>query len=87
MRTEGGQGSDEERRLRREVLALALVEHPVPLSLREAQQTLGRPIEVERAVAALVGDGLLSLSGEAVVPTPAAIRFHEIEPIDPPELG
>ena len=86
MRTEGRQGSDEEeRRLQREVLALALVEHPVRLTLREAQKVLGRPIEIERAVAALVGVGLLALEGEEIVPTPAAIRFNQIEPIEPPD--
>jgi hypothetical protein len=85
MRTEGGQGKGEERRLQREVLALALVEHPVRRTLREAQRELGRPIEIERAVAALVAAGLLELEGEEIVPTPAALRFHQIEPIEPPQ--
>ena len=85
MRTRGGQSSDEdERRLEREVLALALVEHPVRLTLQEARRAVGRPIELERAVAALVGAGLLSVEGEEIFPTPAAIRFNEIEPIEPP---
>ncbi|MGD9737193.1 MAG: hypothetical protein AB7V58_16530 [Solirubrobacterales bacterium] len=87
MRTEEGQSRDEkeeERRVERELLALALVEHPVRLTLREARRLVGRPIELERAVAALVGAGLLSVEGEDIFPTPAAIRFHEIEPIDPP---
>ena len=85
MRTQGGLSrEDEERRLEREVLALALVEHPVRLTLQEARRTLGRPIELERAVAALVGAGLLSVAGEEIFPTPAAVRFHEIEPIEPP---
>ncbi|HYC82014.1 MAG TPA: hypothetical protein VEB65_09525 [Solirubrobacterales bacterium] len=86
MRTKGGQSRDEaERRLEREVLALALVEHPVRLTLEEARRTLGRPIELERAVAALVGAGLLSVEGEEIFPTPAAVRFNEIEPIEPPK--
>jgi hypothetical protein len=75
---------DEEEELQREVLALVLVEHPVRVTLAEARKALGRPNEVEAAVAALVADGLLALEGEEVVPTPAAIRFNEIEPIDPP---
>jgi hypothetical protein len=85
MRTRGGQSRDEEeRRLEREVLALALVEHPVRLTLQEARRAVAQPIELERAVAALVGAGLLSVEGEEILPTPAAVRFHEIEPIEPP---
>ena len=86
MRTqEGLTKEEEERRLEREVLALALVEHPVRLTLQEARRTLGRPIELERAVASLVGAGLLSVEGEDIFPTPAAVRFNEIEPIEPPK--
>ena len=85
MSTERGQSrEDEERRLEREVLALALVEHPLRLTLQETRRILGRPVELERAVAALVGAGLLSVAGEEFFPTPAAVRFNEIEPIDPP---
>ena len=83
-RAKGRQGDDGERRLQREVLALVLVEHPVRLTLREMQKAVGRPIEVERAVATLVADGLLALEGDEVAPTPAALRFNQIEPIDPP---
>jgi hypothetical protein len=78
-----GQGSGDGR-LQREVLALALVEHPVRHTLAGIQRELERPHEVERAVAALIGDGLLRLEGEEIIPTAAALRFHEIEPIDPP---
>ena len=42
------------------------------------------PDEVERAVAELVSAGLLMLEGEEIAPTAAAIRFNQIEPIDPP---
>jgi hypothetical protein len=80
----GRQGNEGERRLQREVLALVLVEHPVRLTLREVQKVLGRPIQVERAVAALLADQLLAWEGEEIVPTVAAIRFNELEPIDPP---
>jgi hypothetical protein len=79
------QGNEEERRLQREVLALVLVEHPVRLTLREAQKVLGRPTEVERAVAALVAAGLVAWEGDDLLPTSAAIRFNEIEPIEPPK--
>jgi hypothetical protein len=85
MSTKGGQSKDdEERRVEREVLALALVEHPRRLTLQETRRVVGRPIELERAVAALVGAGLLSVEGEEIFPTEAAVRFHEIEPIEPP---
>ncbi len=78
-----GEGN-EERRLQREVLALVLVEHPVPTTVRDLQRELGRPIEVERAIDALAEHGLISTDGDQVVPTPAAVRFNAIEPIDPP---
>jgi hypothetical protein len=84
--TKGRQGRGD-RRLQRQVLALSLVEHPVRLTLREVQAELGRPPEIEAAVAALVAEGLLLLDGEEIVPTAAAIRFNEIEPIDPPQHG
>ena len=83
MRSAKGQGSEEER-LQREVLALALVEHPVRHTPADVQRALGRPPEIERAVAALVSDGLLTPEGDEIAPTAAALRFHEIEPIDPP---
>jgi hypothetical protein len=82
---EKGRGHQEDEGFEREVLALVLVEHPVRLTLQELQKALGRPEQVENAVEALIGAGLLSRDGEDVVPTPAAIRFNEIEPIDPPE--
>jgi hypothetical protein len=80
----GRQGNEGERRLQREVLALVLVEHPVRLTLGEAQKVLGRPIEVEGAVVTLVAGELLAWEGEEIVPTEAALRFNELEPIDPP---
>jgi hypothetical protein len=80
------QGNEDDR-LQRDLLALVLVEHPVPVTLSEAQRTLGQPPEVERALAALVAAGLLTLKGEDVAATPAAIRFNEIEPIEPPGAG
>jgi hypothetical protein len=80
----GMQGNEEERGLEREVLALALVEHPVWRTLEELQRVLGRPAEVEGAVEALIADGLLAREGEDIAPTAAAIRFNELEPIEPP---
>jgi hypothetical protein len=35
-------------------------------------------------VESLVGAGLLAREGEEVLPTPAALRFHAIRPLDPP---
>ena len=84
MHAKGRQGNDEARRLQREVLALVLVEHPVRLTLPEVQKLLGQRIEVEHAVVTLVVDGLLTWEGDEIVPTPPAIRFNEIEPIEPP---
>ena len=81
---DSGQGN-EGRRLQREVLALILVEHPVRLTPQEVQKVLGRPSEVEGAVAALVEAGLVAIEGDDLVPTPAAIRFNELEPIEPPQ--
>jgi hypothetical protein len=78
------QGNEGELRLQREVLALVLVEHPVETTLAEVQEATGQAFEVERAVAALIADGLLALDGENVVATPAAVRFNELEPIKPP---
>jgi hypothetical protein len=78
------QGNEGDVRLQREVLALVLVEHPLQLTLHEVQKGIGSSFEVERAVAALVADGLLALEGENVVATPAAVRFNELEPIKPP---
>jgi hypothetical protein len=72
-------------RLQKEVLALVLVEHPVRLTLQELQRKLGRPTEFELAVEMLVASGLLTIAGEGVAATPAAIRFHEIEPIEAPD--
>jgi hypothetical protein len=81
---EKGSGQEESERFEREVLALVLVEHPLRLTLRELQKILGRPQQVESAVEALVGAGVLSREGDDVVPTPAAIRFNEMRPMDPP---
>lgn len=72
------------RRVQREVLALVLVEQPVRLTLWELQKALGRPPEVLEAVEALIAEGLLAREGDEIVPTPAAVRFNELEPIDPP---
>jgi hypothetical protein len=81
---EKGRGQEEQEELEREVLALVLVEHPLRLTLAELQQALGRSVDVAHAVEALIGTGLLRREGGDIVPTPAAIRFNEIKPIDPP---
>ncbi len=78
------QGNEGELRLQREVLALVLVEHPVRLTVAEVQRGIAGSFEVERAVAALVAEGLLALEGDSLVATPAAVRFNQLEPIDPP---
>ncbi len=78
------QGQEGELRLQREVLALALVEQPVRLTLGDLQRGIAGSFEVERAVAVLVAEGLLALEGDEVVATPAAVRFNQLEPIEPP---
>ncbi|MBS1878174.1 MAG: hypothetical protein JST31_01545 [Actinobacteria bacterium] len=83
-RRRDGRGNEDERRLQREVLALLLIEQPLRLSLGEVQNVLGRAEAVARAATALAAAGLLAWEGEEVVPTPAAIRFDELEPIEPP---
>jgi hypothetical protein len=82
-----GKEDDEERRLHRRVLAFVLVEHPVPMTVAEIRTELGAGVPVEDAVAALVDDGLLARQEDEVVPTAAALRFHRLEPMEPPELG
>jgi hypothetical protein len=82
-----GKGDDEERRVHRRVLAFVLVEHPVPMTIPEIRTELGGGVPVEDVVAALVGDGLLAQQGDEVVPTAAALRFHLLEPMEPPELA
>jgi hypothetical protein len=81
---DGPGGEEAERRLQREVLAYELVEHPLPISVTELQEELGWDAEIEAAVGALVAAGLLERQGGEIVPTPAAIRFNRIEPIEPP---
>jgi hypothetical protein len=81
-------GEEEERRLHRKVLAFVLVEHPVPTTIADVRRELelGGGVPVESAVAVLVEDGLLARQGDEVMPTPAALRFHRIEPMEPPSF-
>ena len=72
------------RSLQREVLAYALVEYPVPISIAQLCAELGPAAPIERAIDGLVEDGLLEWEGDEIVPTAAAIRFNRIEPIEPP---
>jgi hypothetical protein len=82
--SDAGQENEKERKLQREVLAYALVEHPLPMALSDLREELGPEAQVDRAVAALVADGLVVLEEDEVMPTPAAVRYNEIEPIEPP---
>jgi hypothetical protein len=85
-----GQENDDEveRRLHRKVLAFVLVEHPVPTTIADVRRELelGGGVPIESAVAVLVEDGLLARQGDEVMPTAAALRFHRIEPMEPPDL-
>jgi hypothetical protein len=80
------EGEEEAEGLQREVLAFVLVEHPVPMTVSELRSELGPQANLEDAVAALIGDGLLERREEEVLPTPAALHFHLLEPIEPPRL-
>jgi hypothetical protein len=74
-----------DRALEGAVLALVVERHPEPLTLGELIEELGEvtrpggPAAVELAVAALLEAGLLRRGGNALVPTPAALRVAEIE--------
>ncbi len=68
------------------VLALVLAMHPDRLTLVELMREMVGDSEdfaerdaVQRAVRDLVGAGLLRRSGELVLPTRAATRFHRLE--------
>jgi hypothetical protein len=67
------------------VLSLVLVLHPDHLSDEELRREMlaGRqdfdPNDAyERAVHDLIGCGLLRRDGDSVIPTRAAVRFHEL---------
>ena len=83
-----GKEDEEERRLHRKVLAYVLVEHPVPTTIIDVRRELefGAGVPIEDAIAALVDDGLLAWQGDEIVPTAAALRFHRVEPMEPPEI-
>jgi hypothetical protein len=67
------------------VLVQVLTIHPTQLRLSDLVREIGAGSadfaerdRVERAVRDLIGIGLLSRSGELVLPTRAALRFNEI---------
>lgn len=63
-------------RTQRAVLALALHEHPTPLTDADLAREVGP--DVAEAVADLIAVGLLRREGEAIHPTAAALRFEEL---------
>jgi hypothetical protein len=63
----------------RAVLSLVLDAHPKPLTIHDLARELAGQDAVERAVAALVGVGLLIHEGEALSPTAAALHFDQLE--------
>jgi len=63
----------------RAVLGIALDAHPKPLTTRELARQIGRDDAVERAVAELVGVGLIERDGDSVRPTKAAVHFERLE--------
>jgi hypothetical protein len=77
----------QDRWVRREVLAFVLAEDSVRLTSSELQERVGGPAEVVRAVEVLTANDLVVREGDKVVPTPAAIRFDELNPIAPRRDG
>jgi DNA-binding IclR family transcriptional regulator len=63
----------------RAVLGLALEAHPKSLTVPVIARQLGAGDTVERAVAELVGVGLLARDGDAISASPAAVRFDALE--------
>ncbi len=81
----GRQRKAEDLRLQREVLALVIVEQPVTLTEDEiVLRTVGPEPPVRAAIEELVGCGLLRREQDQVLPTPAALRLNQLEPIEPP---
>lgn len=65
--------------VQRAVLSLALEAQPERLTIPALATEIGESAVTERAVVDLVGVGLLEAGGISVKPTPAAIRFAELE--------
>jgi hypothetical protein len=68
------------------VLSLVLTEHPIQMTRAELVRDLSKNPDdfaerdaVERAVADLVGVGLLRCQSEAVAPTRAALAFDRLD--------
>lgn len=81
IRSAGAEDAAIEAAVLRQLLAL----HPVVLTTEEAlREVAGDPGDfagrdaVERAVRELAAAGLLNRSGELVLPSRAALRFHEL---------
>jgi len=66
----------------RAILALVLAGDPVPRTVRELAREIGDQDAVERAVAALVDNGLLEIRGgesQSLWPTRTARQAHRLE--------
>lgn len=66
--------------VQREVLTHVLANGSASSDPSELGAQLGDPAALERAVEVLTANDLLVREGDRIVPTPAAIRFHELEP-------
>ncbi len=63
----------------RAILALALAVYPLYRTIPELIRDFGRPAPVRRAVANLVGYGLIVMHGNTLLPTPAAYHCHRLD--------
>ncbi len=63
----------------RAVLALTLAVYPLYRTIPELGREFGSPAPVKRAVASLVGYGLIVLHGNTLLPTPAAYHCHRLD--------
>jgi hypothetical protein len=63
----------------RAILALTLAVYPLYRTIPELGREFGSPAPVKRAVASLVGYGLIVLHGNTLLPTPAAYHCHRLD--------
>jgi hypothetical protein len=63
----------------RAILALVLAVNPHYRTIPELGREIGNIGAVRRAIASLVGYGLIVLHGNTLLPTPAAVHCHRLD--------